>query len=127
MFKKKLLIPIVAVVVVVAVGIFLFTKSFFTSPVLLDETVTLTSYSYERWFYLSLKQGDRLSIQVSVTGEPIDFQVGREQPTEILIDKEDVLSVNEQLVIPSGGNYFFYVGTMGDHATVHLKVTRIES
>jgi hypothetical protein len=125
MFNRKLLILIIAVVVVVTVGLLLFTKSFFTSPVLLDQTVTLTSYSYEREFYLSLKQGDRLSIQVSVTGEPVDFQVAREQPFETLIDKTDVLSVNEQLVIPSDGNYIFYVGTMGDYAIVHLTVTKI--
>jgi hypothetical protein len=125
MFNRKLLILIIAVVVVVTVGLLLFTKSFFTSPVLLDQTVTLTSYSYEREFYLSLKQGDRLSIQVSVTGEPVDFQVAREQPFETLIDKTDVLSVNEQLVIPSDCNYIFYVGTMGDYAIVHLTVTKI--
>jgi hypothetical protein len=125
MFNRKLLIPIIAVVVLVPVVLLLFTQSFFTSPVLLNQTVTLTSYSYEREFYLSLKQGDRLSIQVSVTGEPIDFQVARDQPFEMLIEKTDVLSVNEELVIPSDGNYIFYVGTMGDHATVHLTVTKV--
>jgi len=91
---------------------------------LLDEHVTLTDFSPERMFYLTLEQGDKIRIQCDVTGEPIGFQLAKEPNTVILIDKSDTLSFVEQWTVPSDGEYVFYVDTMGDHASVHLKVTK---
>jgi len=127
MINKRVLIPVIALAVIVPIIFLLLSGAIFNlaqNNILLKETVTLSSLSYEREYYLSLKQGDRISIQVSVTGEPIDFQVAREQPFELIVDETDILSFSQQLTIPSDGTYVFYVGTMGDHAVVHLTVTK---
>jgi hypothetical protein len=128
MIKKSILIPVIAIVAIVPIVFLLVSGSIFNQAqnnILLNQTVTLTSTSYEKKYYLSLKQGDKVQIQVSVTGEPIDFQVAKDEPFELLVDNTDILSFNQQLTIPSDGTYVFYVGTMGDHATVHLTVTKV--
>lgn len=128
MIKKSILIPVIAIVAIVPIVVLLLSGSIFNpaqSNILLNEKVTLTSLSYERAYYLSLKQGDKIQIQVSVTGEPIIFEVAKYEPFELLVNKTDILSFNQQITIPSDGTYVFYVGTIGDYARVHLIVTRV--
>lgn len=130
MISRKYLV-VVAVVIVAVVGTMAFflvasPSSLFGKNALLDQTVTLTSTGYERWFYLNLTQGDRLYVQISVTGVPIDFIIYN-QAAQMCWNATGTLSVQQHWTVPSSGTYAFYVvlgGALGDYATVHLTVTK---
>lgn len=122
---------IVAVVAVVAVAVisYIMLIPFMThpphAPTLLDKTVMLTDDSYEQEYNLTLRKGEKLYIEVSGFGQPLDFRITGESRYETFIDRIDISYFEGQWIAPKDGTYFFCVSASAGNVKVRITVSKI--
>jgi hypothetical protein len=79
-------------------------------------------------FRFTLSAGDRVSINVSVTGDPVSL-FGVYNSTEtydaILLEKRDTTSVTEEWVAPYNDRFDFYFKVYSGVANVHFTLTKL--
>jgi hypothetical protein len=91
----------------------------------LDDADISTSYMDFRFV---LSAGDRVAINVSVTGDPVSL-FGVYNSTEtydaILLEKRDTASVTEEWVAPYNDTFDFYFKVYSGVADVHFMLTKL--
>ena len=93
-------------------------------PILLDKTVMLTGDSYEQEFGLTLRKGDKLHVQVSGFGQPLDFEITNENRDELFVREPDISSFNRSWTAPKDGTYLFRISAVADNVKVRLTITK---
>jgi hypothetical protein len=91
----------------------------------IDQTDISTSYED---FRFDLSKGDRVSINISVTGDPISlFGVynSTENYDSILLEKRDITSLNEEWVAPYNDRFDFYFKVYSGVADVNFKLVKM--
>ena len=122
---------IVTVVAVVAVAVisYITLVPFMThpphAPALLDKTVMLTDDSYEQKYNLTLRKSEKLYIQVTGFGQPLDFKITGESPYETFMDRIDIAYFEGQWIAPEDGTYYFWVSASVGNVKARITVTKI--
>jgi len=99
----------------------------------LDEQFTLIYQDYPqanvayRDFYVYLAGGDRISISISVTGQPIEFDI-IDSAGQFILTKDNTDSVNEEWTAPKSDTFDFYFlhrgGALTGDSQVHFSAHR---
>ena len=79
-------------------------------PTLLNKTVVLTDENYEVGYPLTLRKGERLHVEVSGNGQPVDFRITDNQSSTLIEKREDTF-YSLPWTVPADGTYTFYVST----------------
>ena len=100
---------------------------------LADEQFTLdgTGYIYDYTdFRFALSAGDRVAINISVTGDPLSL-FGLYNSTETydatLLEKRDTSSVTEEWVAPYNDTFDFYFKVNSGIANIHFTLAKLTS
>jgi hypothetical protein len=95
--------------------------------VLINESVYLTTETYEKQFSLELMKGERINIEVSGNGKIFDlwFAKGNENQSQTLVEQLDIPLYNSPLTIPADGTYLLRLGTYVGDVRVTVLVTKL--
>ena len=89
---------------------------------LLNKTVVFTEENYEVGYPLTLRKGERLQVEVSGNGQPVDFRITDNQSSTLLEKTEDTF-YSLSWSVPADGRYTFYVSTPTGNVRAALIVT----
>jgi hypothetical protein len=93
---------------------------------LIDHTVTVTLFGNGYDAYANLTAGDRVSISISVEGDPTYFGIYNSTPNAThLFARDNVTSLNEEWTAPYRDQFDFYVTTEVIASTVHLVIQKL--
>ena len=95
------------------------------APVLFDKTVMLTDDFYEQKYGLALRKGDKLRIQVSGFGQPLDFKITGESLDELFVQETDISFFDEPWTVPKDGTYLFHISAVIGDVKARIIVSRI--
>jgi len=95
------------------------------APILLDKTVMLTDDSYEQRYSLTFRKGEKLHIQVSGFGQPLDFKITDESFDESFVEETDISFFDGPWTVPKDGTYLFHVSAVIGDVKVRIIVSRI--
>ena len=90
---------------------------------LLDKTVILTDNNYEVGYPLNLTKNERVNVQISGEGQPVDFRITDNQ-TSTLLEKVGDTFYDFQWQAPADGPYTFYVSAYAGDVTATVIVTK---
>lgn len=90
--------------------------------VLLSKTLTLTDLRDVDEYTFDLNKGDKIQIEFTVTGGPIEFYI--DNSTTTVFDKIQVLSGNYIYNVPKTGRYLFGFWLMDSRSTVNIRIVR---
>jgi hypothetical protein len=112
----------------------LFGLGFSQNTLPLDEHFTLSYQDYPqpnvayKEIYANLASGDRISINITVTGQPLEFDIIG-SGNEYLLTKNDVDSVNEEWTAPRNDTYNLYFlhkgGSLTGNSQVHFTAQKL--
>jgi hypothetical protein len=112
----------------------LFGFGYSQSTLPLDEQFTLIYQDqpqanvFYKDFYVDLTTGDRISISISVTGAPIEFDI-EDSARQFLLTKEDTNSVNEEWTATKNDTFDFYFhhrgGALAADSQVHFTAQKV--
>lgn len=91
-------------------------------PTLLAKTVTLTDENYEVGYPLTLRKSERIDVEASGDGQPIDFRITDNQ-SSTLIEERGKTFYDLPWTAPAEGNFTFYVSASVGDITATLIVT----